>query len=170
MAFVLLALALLSALGIVAQTKELSPRFTLTISAEKPVVALGSDVWIKVQQTNVSQHGVGCDAVVVDSTVDYSYKYDVRDEHGRPAPKVVRRPGLSADDYPCGLGPGESRTSLNEISQVFQFNQPGEYTVQISRLATDDPKDGFIKSNTITITVLPEEEAPPADNTPAEQK
>jgi hypothetical protein len=39
------------------------------------------------------------------------------------------------------------------------FSQPGEYVIQVSRNIGDDEKQGVVKSNIITITVV----APPPE-------
>jgi hypothetical protein len=42
------------------------------------------------------------------------------------------------------------------------MSAPGIYTVQASAHISDDPNSGVVKSNIITITVLPADNTPPA--------
>jgi hypothetical protein len=68
----------------------------------------------------------------------------------------------------CEIDPGESNTNLICLSNVFQLDKPGQYTVQVWRPDPDtNDSDGNpvkVYSNTITVTVLP------ADATPPEKK
>jgi hypothetical protein len=41
------------------------------------------------------------------------------------------------------------------ISRLYDLSQPGDYTIQLSRAVSDDPKNGVVKSNVITVTVTP---------------
>jgi hypothetical protein len=43
----------------------------------------------------------------------------------------------------------------DDISLLYDLSQPGAYTVQLSRTLSDDPKDGVVKSNAITVKVTP---------------
>jgi hypothetical protein len=40
------------------------------------------------------------------------------------------------------------------VSRLFDLGKLSQYTVQLSRAVSDDPKDGVVKSNTITVTVI----------------
>jgi hypothetical protein len=145
------------------QTKPGKPTFSLTLSAPKTEVALGAKIFIEIRQTNISEENIDCSAQA-DSGVDYNFKFYVRDQHGIEAAKVVlEHPELVAPSYQgCTLPPGESKTSGALISHVYQFGEPGEYTIQVSRLDEGNPGRFFVKSNNITITVLPEVVPPPA--------
>jgi hypothetical protein len=155
---------LASASIIFAQANPVKPTFSLTISAPNTEVTLGGEVSIEIRQTNLSEQTIDCSAQV-DSGVNYNFKYDVRDQHGTAAAKVVRAHpelGPAASYQGCNLPPGKSHTSGSLLSRIYQFNQPGEYTIQVSRPDTGNPGGGIVKSNTITITVLPEGERPKA--------
>jgi hypothetical protein len=146
-----------------AQTKPSIPTFSLTLSAPKVEVTAGSKVFITVMQTNLSQQTIDCSAHAANG-VDYSVQFDVRDQHGMEAAKVaLKHPELLPFSFQhCTLAPGESKTRGTLISGVYQLSEPGEYKIQVSRLDEGDPARAFVKSNTITITVLPTEEQPPA--------
>jgi hypothetical protein len=52
------------------------------------------------------------------------------------------------------LAPGETTgMGMSPLGQLYDLSQPGEYTVQVSRV--DEETKTLVKSNTITITVKP---------------
>jgi hypothetical protein len=130
--------------------------FSITIRAEKPVVRAGSDIWIKIQMTNMSNHDVDCSSAYVNG-IDRRYQYDIRDGGGSSMKKTSEHPELVPGQFQlCTLKPGESTTSRDSrISWLHDLSRPGKYLVYVSRGVSDDEKDGFVKSNTITITVTP---------------
>jgi hypothetical protein len=88
--------------------------------------------------------------------MDRRYLYDVRNEDGKSALK----PDIDPDRYPisvqsCEFAPNEKlHDNESQISWLYDFTRPGTYTVQVSRFIGDDEKQGVVKSNTITITVV----------------
>ena len=58
------------------------------------------------------------------------------------------------------LKPGESVSNITNVARWPDFSKPGEYVIQVSRHVNDDEKQGVVKSNTITITVLAPDAAP----------
>lgn len=135
--------------------------FTLTISTDKPTVVAGSHVFIKITQTNTSDRSIGC-AAGDSNGFQIAFRYEVLDEAG----KSVKIPGehheLRGFSWrgPCNLAPGESTSRDSQITALYDLSKPGKYTVQVSSQASSDEKDGVIKSNVITITVLPAEGPP----------
>jgi hypothetical protein len=88
------------------------------------------------------------------------YRYDVRDELSAPVAKVVHNDPLYPKHLPgsvmIGKGeirPGKSWDQIARISDVYSFDHPGKYTIQVSRRVSNS---SVIYSNIITITVLPE--------------
>ena len=53
------------------------------------------------------------------------------------------------------LKPGESLDEGTLVSRVFNMAEPGEYSVQLSRALSGDQQKGVVKSNTITVNVVP---------------
>jgi len=49
--------------------------------------------------------------------------------------------------------PNESTKENIALSDLYDLSHPGQYTIQVSRAVSDKPKDGVVKSNTITVTV-----------------
>jgi hypothetical protein len=98
-----------------------------------------------------------------EDNVEGGYQYEVRDEQGAMAAKVAEHnpPMGGVGSSTRGiLKPGDSIGSGTQISDVYQFDRPGKYTIQVSRKLPGMP---LVQSNIITITVLP---APPP---PAQQ-
>jgi hypothetical protein len=136
--------------------------YSITISTDKPTVAAGSNVFIKVKLTNISNEVVDCSTYDLAGGTDRYYQFDVRDENGAPVKK--RDLSLYHDGSwrgKCDLEPGKSMESEKLVSWLHDFSKPGKYLIQISRRFSDDPNPQYAKSNTITITVLPPD--PPAD-------
>jgi hypothetical protein len=146
--------------------------FKLHLSTDKPVVKSGDLVYIQVLMTNISDHDVDCTRNWRNA-LDRNYGYDVKDENGQPVPEIVKQPPTFRLS-PCIIAPGEtSSLSGGVISTLYDFSRPGKYTIQVSRgvwgdnnrpgtAGTGDNNQADVKSNTITITVLPAEASPPA--------
>jgi hypothetical protein len=144
--------------------------FVLTISVEDPAsqtgtdsytVKAGSEIFIKVQLKNTSKHNLSLDYDADPRTgVGFSHQYEVRDSSGSPAQKrPISHPetGSTGHGWPARiLKPGESMDiNGDRISRLYDLSQPGKYTIQLSRIASVDAKDDVVKSNTITVTVMP---------------
>ena len=148
--------------------------FTLTVSALKSQVKVGDPVFIEVTMLNTSDHEIDC-ARNSSNGLDRNYQYEVNDEHG-PVPKIEKKYHGGFNPSPCALEPGESATGDGGlISRLYDFSQPGTYTIHVSRpiwgddqrpntTSKEDTEPSVVKSNTITITVLP------ADDPPASKK
>jgi hypothetical protein len=150
-----------SANGNFAQMPSAKPTFSLTLSARKTKVALGGDVLIEIRQTNLSNQTISCSAYA-GSGVNYGFGYDVRDQHGAEAAKVVRSHPFVGSYHNCHLPPGQTITSGVLLNLIYQFDQTAEYIIQVSRPDARNPRAADVKSNTITISVLPEGEQPSA--------
>jgi hypothetical protein len=143
-----------------ASAQPAQPQFSITISTEKTEVKAGSELFIKVQMKNISDHEVDCSRVPTNGW-DGAYQYDVRDTHGNLAERKLLVPGHpeikgASSIWPCILKPGESTNDDHIISRLYDLSHPGKYAIQVSRLITGGHKeDGVVKSNTITITVTP---------------
>jgi hypothetical protein len=146
-----------------AQTNPENPKFSLTIKTFKPEVTLGSAIDIAVTTTNISDetlifqfgnHG----------NVAVAYQYDVRDEKGAPVAKYGQRylhfPNGETVPYPSlpgrsmlgGIRPGESTEEGSMVSDIYNFDHPGKYTIQVSRKESWSPSPVY--SNIITIIVV----------------
>ena len=140
-----------------------SPSFTLSIrggdvAGTRYEFRVGSMVAITISMTNITNHDIdysGCSW-----HLDSSYNYLVWDEDGKPAEKIAfGDPDLSTSSpYWSGISPGKTKTYEADLEQIYKFDRPGRYTVQVSRPDYDyldeNGKPVVIKSNTITITIF----------------
>ncbi len=120
-------------------------------------------VEIRVRKTNISERKI--------DRWSLSSLTDVRDSSGNQImPKKLDEnriitsggPGMVRGSKDTVLMPGEARFETYTLSDGFDLKQPGTYTVQFSEHISNDPASALIKSNKITITVLP------ADNPPVQ--
>jgi len=155
---ILLSLLMLGA-TILAYPQTAQQPFTLKLSAVKSQVSIGDQIEIRIVMTNTSDHPIDCTRTSSNG-LDRNYRYDVSYE-GQPAPKIIRKHpeiGEEFSTWPCIIKPGESASSAGGlISVLYDFNRPGEYTIQVERPAVFAPNNPYIKSNTITIAVLPQD-------------
>lgn len=124
--------------------------FTLRLAADMPFKA-GSNMSIRITETNTSDHVVDCQVDDANFNSDVTFIYHVRDSRGRP---VEMRSDL--DDWPstarrCRLAPGKSYSSERLISWLFHL-VPGKYTIQVSRRA-DDEGGSVVTSNEVSFKV-----------------
>jgi hypothetical protein len=135
------------------QTATPAP-FTLEIAAIGSTVKAGSNIYIRITQTNTSDQTVDCSESDVGAT-DLSYSYDVRDAKGKEVKKhdLNHLPSSSRHSSSCALGSGEKLPGKYLISWLCDLSQPGKYTIRVSRNISNDPAAGVVRSNTIKITV-----------------
>jgi hypothetical protein len=142
--------------------------FVLTISAEPPAVIAGpdsytvkagSDVFINVQIGSISKSDLAFGNDYDDRFgVERLNHYEVRDSKGNPAQKrTIKHPelGQTGHGWPArALKPSASlNLGTDRITGLYDLTRPGKYTIQISRAISDNPENGFVSSNAITITV-----------------
>ncbi|MGA7560746.1 MAG: hypothetical protein WCF61_14125 [Terriglobales bacterium] len=146
----------------VAAPKQVNPPFSITISTETPTIRARTGLSIMVRITNTSNHDINASSVYVDGVagIDGSYDEDVRDSKGNLAKR--KQPQEADPNAPVTMShrlrtlkPGESTGSVTGVSRQYDISQPGQYVIQLSRRISDNPKDGVVKSNKITITVIP---------------
>jgi hypothetical protein len=107
--------------------------------------------------TNTSKHKIEC-AAPYNGMVDMDMldEYDIRDGSGNPVEKnTIKHEGFAGNFPPAQvLKPGESKHIGDDtLSILYNLNRPGQYTIQMSRAVSNHPRDGVVKSNTITVTV-----------------
>jgi hypothetical protein len=135
-----------------------NPAFTLKLSTKTNEVRAKDVVRIEIVQTNVSNKRISC-AYTGGNAINTQYRYEVTDEGGNPAEKVVPSAHVPppGEYMQCELDPGDSDTNLIHLSNVFKFDKPGKYTIQVWRPDPDSKdSDGNpikVYSNTVTITV-----------------
>ncbi len=155
--FVFGAAALVS--GEPAQAKPPTEKTPCSIEIEAPnPIPPGSAVPISVQLTNTSDQDINASSVY-EMGMDISYGYDVRRTNGHESAAIHPEfPAVAATSDIAGtLRPGESVHRSTTIGLIFHL-APGTYTVQLSRDVRDALGNRLgvsVKSNTITITIVP---------------
>ena len=142
--------------GAAAQAPKEAMPFRLVIESTDAKPKAGSDIWIKVTLTNNSMETLDMSGGFSDLThLDPNYHFEVRSDQGRPVPKrVYPHPELTTGT-PINrtIQPNETFAEEQRISALYDMTRPGAYLVQVSRRRSDNPQDGAIKSNTITIVI-----------------
>ena len=137
-----------------------------TNEAER-VVKPGETVVIALRKINISGHEI---AKRSDPNSAWGLQYDVRDSIGNPvAHNPPRTPGgfivgpgpqPVVDPESATMKPDEARVRSIYLSEGYDISKPGTYTVQISQHISEDPKSDVVKSNIITIKVVPAKDSP----------
>jgi hypothetical protein len=131
---------------------------TLAITVENSTAAAGNDVWIKVALKNDSLQDLDDSGGFSDRTgLDPNFQFDVLDENGKPAAKrVYPHPELETGKaVNRTISRGETLTQEQRVSALYDMNRPGKYTIQVSRRIPEALGSGIVKSNKITVTIIP---------------
>jgi len=128
--------------------------FSITITAVTPEVEVGSPVEIRIRLVNNSNHDIDQSGLYAYGLLNPNYQYDVRTENGRPVrPKKLEGPIIGS--FVAGsVKQGAAVEQSTVISAAYDL-PPGKYFIQLARPISQNPKDGVVKSNKITITVTP---------------
>ena len=144
------------------QAENARPPFTLTISANQTnetmedtfdqTVKIASPLVLRIRKTNISDHDIP-------KWTELWFQFDVRDSSGKPAETIKpHEQYLSGGEDMIvgekGLGPGEGKILFEHLSG-YKLDKPGAYTIQVSEHVSNDPASAVVKSNIITITVIP---------------
>jgi len=148
--------ALLSTMCALPAQCQQSP-LSIAISTPQSTLKVGSEVRIEVTLTNASSRRV----LIQERNPATDYEIDVRDERGTPVPetdlgrKLKEPPVIPMNSRNFGkyLRPNESTKETIPLSDLYSLSHAGQYTIQVSRLMSNKPKDVVVKSNTITVTV-----------------
>jgi hypothetical protein len=150
-------------------TQDVSPRFSITVTAVDSTVKSGSPVWVTVRMENYSNRGL---PVYRENAADqggFVYKADIRTQTGTLAPETkfgrriqdhdtaeerAREPYVTVTSGgEQNLGPGKSIIDRMNISKLYDLTRPGKYTLELQRFDTESKT--FVRSNKITVTVIP---------------
>ena len=132
--------------------------FSITLAAKTATVKRGTSVWVKIQLTNNSAQDLDESGTINGMTgADPNLSFKVRDEDGKLKQKKVHKHPELASGKPINrtIAPGETLEEEQDVSRLFDMTEPGSYVIEVSRRASDAQKDKSVKSNTITVTVLP---------------
>jgi hypothetical protein len=157
------------------RTEDAKPPFTLTISASPTnpasediadqAVNAGSSVMLRIRKTNISDREI---VKWPKTGGPFGDSFEVRDPSGnlielRKSGEVATKSSGEVrirGTKDMVLQPGESKIDYAQLSDWYDMTKPGTYKVQVSQHVSSDPASDVVKSNTITITVLPAEETP----------
>lgn len=134
--------------------------FAIQISAPQQALEAGSGLEIEILLKNTSAEPLDCSGNLSDLTgQDSNVTVDVRDEHGHPlAKRIYPHPEL-AGGHPilnCTVAPGKTWIMSQSVGRIFDMTRPGKYTIQVSRpISFTDPQAGVVRSNTLTVTIVP---------------
>lgn len=139
-----------------------TPKCSITIEALSSEVKVGSAIIVKIHLLNTGDSEISSRGPFSDG-VDAIYQYDCRDKTGKSAKRDAMGLFGPGGDHPVeSIKPGDSYDELIPINRVCDLSQPGKYTIQVSRTFKDQSgKDEAVKSNLVTITVLPADGPPP---------
>jgi hypothetical protein len=159
-----------------AQESQEQPAVAITITAVNPEAVLGSDVTIVIKTTNTSNEYIVYSANF-HGNVPEGYGYEIRNEQGglvqRFGPRYITMPNGEQFRLPTtppgsmrqgGLRPGESTEDKATLSDDFDFDHPGTYTIRVWSVPVLNIPEGMdpnaqgvgkVYSNTVTIKLLP---------------
>jgi hypothetical protein len=128
---------------------------SITISSDQSTFKAGSNIYVHATMKNTSAHEVDCSSYYVGG-MDRRFRVTVKDAQGhsmiKPDVLPAQLPGSLAF---CSLAPGETAVHDLLINQFFDLNRPGNYTVQVSRVVSNDEINGLAQSNTLTFSLTP---------------
>lgn len=167
----LASVGMLSAVGAHhATAQDTKPAFTINIAARDENPKSGQVGPLIVKEKNQSAREID-----LGRTLDQSMWYQIEiHRNGRPVAKTeemrrrearLKTANNMASPFFLTLKPGEEAIFDVPISSFYEMAEPGVYEITLAREA--DPEHTgrtvFVKSNTITITVLPADD-PPSKN------
>src|SRR5262249_41247060 len=126
---------------------------------------LGADIQVKATLKNNTDQDIQVSEHRTAGDLHFEYKVIVeRDDHTAVAKKyaeklrrheVLRNPLADGSVLFVPIQPGETHKDSVNISNRYEFDKPGKYSIQIEREFPKSLGGGVIKSNTITVTVTP---------------
>ena len=136
--------------------------FSLTISSPQPTVRIGEEVPLNIVMTNTSGKDIHYGQPL---SVKWAMLFDVHilDSANKPAPETPygrqlhgtdRNPAsLGGSVFSAHVGPGKTLEQQLMLNKEYEIGHPGKYTIQAERV--DAVSGTAVKSNTITLTVVP---------------
>jgi hypothetical protein len=138
-------------------TESVRPSFSITISARRDTIKLGSHCYIEVTTKNLSTHEIQIVKILGQS----AFQMEVKDEEGNSMPESElaqeTRRKRSADSIREAsvvaerIKPGESHRDIIVVDDYYDLSKLIKFTIQLHRL---DPEiQTEVRSNTVTVTV-----------------
>ncbi len=152
-----LAILCLATAGLAQEAGPKQPTISVVISTPHDTVKSGSDVDLKVTVTNISDHKIR-----YYGSWGSRFRTEVRDSEGRliqelPRPKF--QPTAGSGMGPIPLEPGEEVSFPHGLTRglvvppTYDLSRPDKYTIQGEDYDIENKMT--VKSNTITVTVVP---------------
>jgi hypothetical protein len=143
------------------------PPFTITLTAPKNPLKIGSKIRVDIMLKNTSNTDISVSKSNAEDQAEFSYVIDVRDEKDEPPPKTEYARSLNGEDANdpkhikvvvssdviSTLKPGETLNDIAVLNRLYDLSRPGKYVVQIGRQIPKELGRGFVKSNAVTLTV-----------------
>ena len=128
----------------------------MVIAAQWSSETVGSDLAVIATITNTSTKRI----TIIDTQRFCDYTVDVRTDAGDVPPTDKSREKIKCEGVEISgrrifreLKPNESYSDPLILKQWYEVNRSGKYQVQIGRKIPDQLGKGWVKSNTITLTV-----------------
>jgi hypothetical protein len=142
------------------QNKNPKEPFTIVIKVETPIVKTGSAVSVNGRLTNTSNQPIDASGCYCGpSGLDSYLTWEVRDDKGHLAAKrIYSHPELATSSAILDriMNPGERLAGSQDISRLYDMSRPGKYVIQASRQTPDGRDAHVVKSNKVTVTVIPQ--------------
>lgn len=126
--------------------------FTLKIAPDSTPYHAGHNVFIHIEEKNISDHSITCDSWATAST-DLGFQYLIKNSSGK---LLTPRAGAGKGDVTyefCDIAPGQEISGEYLISWLYNLSQPGNYTIEVDRHVNGEDASDIVRSNTITITI-----------------
>ena len=131
---------------------------TITIRAEALTIKSGMPVSVKATLENHSSLPLDASACYCGpSGLDSAFTWEVRDNGRLTAKKTYPHAKLATGSAILGriVEPKTSMSTDQEVNREYDMAKPGEYTIQASREIPKEMGGGVVKSNVITVSVIP---------------
>jgi|SRR6266404_1878835 len=127
---------------------------SLSISVPEQTVTIGSEVKVKTNLTNITDHVLN----FFDSNPDCDYWAELRDDKGDPVPatdykRQLKCSGRLSDGRRIlvTLKPQESRADEIELTRLYVLSRAGSYSLFVQRRLPKELGEITVKSNTTTM-------------------
>lgn len=140
---------ILAASSLAAQSAPSS--FSILIKLNGPTTKkVGSGVLLAVVLTNTSNEDLHFSHY---PHTDLNYTVEVRAGQGQTPKAWQPETGHGSPFHVC-VRPGKYISINLVVDNLFQMNEPGDYTIQLSRSSLEDPQHP-VESNKVTVTITP---------------
>ena len=127
--------------------------FKITIKTTSEKVVAGTEIELKISVLNTSAETMVARSGFQAYAGDPTYEYTCKNSSGNSVSKDIFMVGSVHD--PPSIKPEETYTSTVLLNRVCDVSRPDRYDIQLSRGVPMGHHDRVVKSNKITITVVP---------------